>query len=326
MLLPISIYTEDRNMEKELLYKFFTGIATLEEKECIMRWMEVSPDNKAAFLKERKLYNAILLNAEPENTSVAGNKKQHGLHLGFVKFLRIAAMIVIAFGLGYFAQDRDDEGPVAMQTIAVPVGQCVNITLPDGSNIWLNAQTTIQYPVSFNKFERSIKLDGEAYFEVAKDKKRPFIVNTKECSVEVLGTKFNVDAYSSRDKFETVLMEGSVKVSMHNDPSETISLKPNNKVYRSNGKLLTQKIDNYERYRWKEGLICFQDEPFRLVMEDFEKFYGLKIIVNNQKVTKYLYTGKFKQTDGIDYALSLLQKNIHFTYQRDRENHVVYIN
>ena len=121
-------------------------------------------------------------------------------------------------------------------------------------------------------------------------------------------------------------MEGSVKVSMHNDPSETISLKPNNKVYRSNGKLLTQKIDNYERYRWKEGLICFQDEPFRLVMEDFEKFYGLKIIVNNQKVTKYLYTGKFKQTDGIDYALSLLQKNIHFTYQRDRENHVVYIN
>lgn len=135
MLLPISIYTEDRNMEKELLYKFFTGIATLEEKECIMRWMEVSPDNKAAFLKERKLYNAILLNAEPENTLVAGNKKQHGLHSGFVKFLRIAAMIVIAFGLGYFAQDRDDEGPVAMQTIAVPAGQCVNITLPDGSNI-----------------------------------------------------------------------------------------------------------------------------------------------------------------------------------------------
>ena len=133
-----------------------------------MRWMEVSPDNKAVFLKERKLYNAMLLNAEPENTSVVGNKKQHGLHSGFVKFLRIAAMIVIAFGLGYFAQDRDDEGPVAMQTITVPAGQCVNITLPDGSNIWLNAQTTIQYPVSFNKHERKIKLDGEAYFEVAK--------------------------------------------------------------------------------------------------------------------------------------------------------------
>lgn len=313
-------------MEKELLYKFFAGTATLEEKECIMRWMEVSPDNKAVFLNERKFYNAVLLNGEPDKIQDDKNKKQHRIHFRPVEFLRIAAMVLIAFGLGYFVHDRKADEPMAMQTIAVPAGQCVNLTLPDGSNIWLNAQTTIQYPVSFNKHERSIKLDGEAYFEVTKDKKRPFIVHTKECSVEVLGTKFNVDAYSSRHKFETVLMEGSVRVSMHHDPSETIFLKPHNKVYRSNGKLIMQKMDNYERYRWKEGLICFQDEPFEVVMEDFEKFYGLKIIVNNRKVTKYLYTGKFKQTDGIDYALSLLQKNIHFTYQRDRENHVVYIN
>lgn len=312
-------------MEKELLYKFFAGTATFEEKERIMLWMESAPDNKQLFLKKRKLYNAVLLNSEHAEIEQAV-KQQHWMHSGIMRFMRIAAMIVIAFGLGYFAQDWDTAGPVPMQTIAVPAGQCVNITLPDGSNIWLNAQTTIQYPISFNKCERMIKLDGEAYFEVAKDAKRPFIVNTKECRVEVLGTKFNVDAYSYRDKFETVLMEGAVKVSMLNNPSETISLKPDDKVYRSNGRLLTEKMNNFERYRWKEGLICFQNEPFNVVMEDFEKFYGLKIVVNNQKVTKYLYTGKFKQTDGIDYALSLLQKNIHFTYQRDRENHVVYIN
>lgn len=314
-------------MEKELLYKFFAGTATLEEKERIMQWMESVPENKQLFLKERKLYNAVLLNSEPVPVSDAGKRKQLRTPSVFVRFLRIAAMIVITFGLGYFTRiTREANRPVAMQTISVPAGQCVNLTLPDGSNIWLNAQTTIQYPVSFNSKERQVKLDGEAYFEVAKDTKRPFIVNTKECNVEVLGTKFNVDAYSSRDKFETVLMEGLVKVSLHNNPLETVLLKPNNKVYRSNGRLLTGKMDNYERYRWKEGLICFQDEPFRGVMEDFEKFYGVKIMVNNQKVTKYLYTGKFKQTDGLDYALGLLQKNIHFTYQRDRENHVVYIN
>lgn len=313
-------------MEKELLYKFFAGTATFEEKERIMLWMESAPDNKQFFLKERKLYNAVLLNSDHAEIEQAVKKQQHWMHSGIMRFVRIAAMIVLAFGLGYFAQDWDTDGHVPMQTIAVPAGQCVNITLPDGSNIWLNAQTTIQYPISFNKCERMIKLDGEAYFEVAKDAKRPFIVNTKECRVEVLGTKFNVDAYSYRDKFETVLMEGAVKVSMLNNPSETVSLKPDVKVYRSNGRLLTEKMNNFERYRWKEGLICFQNEPFNVVMEDFEKFYGLKIVVNNQKVTKYLYTGKFKQTDGIDYALSLLQKNIHFTYQRDRENHVVYIN
>ena len=313
-------------MEKELLHKFFAGTATLEEKEAIMHWMESDPGNKQFLLKERKLYNAVLLHGEDKQVQQQAGRQQYFLRRGVARFLRVAAMIVVAFGLGYFWQSEKTEGPIAMQTISVPVGQCVNVTLPDGSNIWLNAQTTIQYPVSFNKENRQVKLDGEAYFDVAKDSKRPFIVNTKECSVEVLGTKFNIDAYSSRDKFETVLMEGSVKVSMLDDPTQAVSLKPNNKVYRSNGKLLTQKVSNYERYRWKEGLICFVDEPFKVVMEDFEKFYGLTIVVNNQKVTQYLYTGKFKQTDGVDYALSLLQKNIHFTYQRDRENHIVYIN
>lgn len=313
-------------MEKELLHKFFAGTATLEEKEAIMHWMESDPGNKQFLLKERKLYNAVLLHGEDKQVQQQAGRQQYFLHRGIARFLRVAAMIVVAFGLGYFWQSEKTEGPIAMQTISVPAGQCVNVTLPDGSNIWLNAQTTIQYPVSFNKENRQVKLDGEAYFDVTKDSKRPFIVNTKECSVEVLGTKFNIDAYSSRDKFETVLMEGSVKVSMLDDPTQAVSLKPNNKVYRSNGKLLTQKVSNYERYRWKEGLICFVDEPFKVVMEDFEKFYGLTIVVNNQKVTQYLYTGKFKQTDGVDYALSLLQKNIHFTYQRDRENHIVYIN
>lgn len=313
-------------MEKELLHKFFAGTATLEEKEAIMHWMESDPGNKQFLLKERKLYNAVLLHGEDKQVQQQAGRQQYFLRRGIARFLRVAAMIVVAFGLGYFWQSEKTEGPIAMQTISVPAGQCVNVTLPDGSNIWLNAQTTIQYPVSFNKENRQVKLDGEAYFNVAKDSKRPFIVNTKECSVEVLGTKFNIDAYSSRDKFETVLMEGSVKVSMLDDPTQAVSLKPNNKVYRSNGKLLTQKVSNYERYRWKEGLICFVDEPFKVVMEDFEKFYGLTIVVNNQKVTQYLYTGKFKQTDGVDYALSLLQKNIHFTYQRDCENHIVYIN
>lgn len=313
-------------MEKELLHKFFAGAATLEEKEAIMHWMESDPGNKQFLLKERKLYNAVLLHGEDKQVQQQAGRQQYFLRRGVARFLRVAAMIVVAFGLGYFWQSEKTEGPIAMQTISVPAGQCVNVTLPDGSNIWLNAQTTIQYPVSFNKENRQVKLDGEAYFDVAKDSKRPFIVNTKECSVEVLGTKFNIDAYSSRDKFETVLMEGSVKVSMLDDPTQAVSLNPNNKVYRSNGKLLTQKVSNYERYRWKEGLICFVDEPFKVVMEDFEKFYGLTIVVNNHKVTQYLYTGKFKQTDGVDYALSLLQKNIHFTYQRDRENHIVYIN
>ena len=77
--------------------------------------------------------------------------------------------------------------------------------------------------------------------------------------------------------------------------------------------------------RWKEGLICFKNETFTFIMKDFEKYYGLTIQVKNKNVFKYVYTGKFRQTDGIDYALRVLQKDIKFTYQRDDENQIIYI-
>ena len=106
---------------------------------------------------------------------------------------------------------------LAMQTITVPAGQRVNLDLPDGSNVWLNAGTTMQYPVSFMTDKREVILDGEAYFEVAHNEKSPFVVHTSTLDVEVLGTKFNVEAYSARKIFETSLMEGRVKVKLPHD-------------------------------------------------------------------------------------------------------------
>lgn len=321
-------------MEKELLHTFFAGKATWEEKEALMQWMEENPENKRLFLNERKIYNAILLHGDEcpaqatgQIESSAGSMRP-GMRIRFVlRWIRVAAVFLLAFGLGYYVHiDERFALPPAMQTISVPAGQYVHIHLPDGSNIWLNAQTTIRYPVSFNRQERLVTLDGEAYFEVAKDASRPFIVHTKQCRIEVKGTKFNVDAYSSRSKFETALMEGAVQVSMLDDPARIVSLRPNQKVVYTRDRFWIEKVNDFERYRWKEGLLCFQDVPFGTLMEEFERFYGLTIVVNNRKVTQYLYTGKFKQTDGIEYALSLLQKSFHFSYRRDMENHVIYIN
>lgn len=220
---------------------------------------------------------------------------------------------------------QTEETPVALQTISVPAGQRINITLADGTNVWLNARTTIQYPVSFNAKERLVKLDGEAYFDVAKDKDKPFIVQTNKYNVEVLGTKFDVDSYSETEIFETTLMEGNVKISSLTDAAENLLLTPHNKAYLYNGKLRIKPVDDYSPYRWREGLICFKNETFASIMKDFEKYYGINIYITNQQVQKYLYTGKFRQTDGVDYALRVLQKDIKFTYERDDENHIIYI-
>ena len=219
---------------------------------------------------------------------------------------------------------QTEQTPIALQTITVPAGQRINITLADGTNVWLNARTTIQYPITFNEKERLVKLDGEAYFNVTKDKSKPFIVQTDNYNVEVLGTQFDVNAYSETGEFETTLMSGSVKVASASDSTQKI-LKPNNKVFLQDGKLHVTAVDDYNPYRWKEGLICFKNETFTSIMKDFEKYYGLTIQVKNKNVFKYVYTGKFRQTDGIDYALRVLQKDIKFTYQRDDENQIIYI-
>jgi ferric-dicitrate binding protein FerR (iron transport regulator) len=212
-----------------------------------------------------------------------------------------------------------------MQTINVPAGQYVNLSLPDGTQIWLNARTRIEYPISFNKKQRVVKLDGQAYFEVAHDDDVPFVVETSKGNVSVLGTKFDVMAYSDEDDFETTLMEGKVNVSLASNPTRSLILCSNTRSYLKDGNLVVSPIDNYDVYRWKEGLICFDKASFEEIMHDFEKIYGVKINIQNVGVGKYLYTGKFRFVDGIDYALRVLQRDIKFQYERNSENQIINI-
>lgn len=312
-------------MNKETLYRFFEGTASLEEEKQLRTWMETSSENERAFIKERKLFDAILLLGEYNKTD---KKKALLSRLSSLRteLIKIAAVIAVTLGIGYLYEQQTTAAElVAMQTIYVPAGQRINITLPDGTNVWLNARTTMQYPVTFNSDKRKVILEGEAYFDVASNKKVPFLVHTDLCDVEVTGTKFNVEAYADKNEFETTLMEGQVKVASNTSTSEVITLVPDSKAYLKDGKLKVVPVDDYNPYRWKDGLICFKNESFASIMKEFEKYYGISIHVNNRKVQKYFYTGKFRQTDGIDYALRVLQKDIRFGYQRDDENHLIFI-
>jgi len=313
-------------MNKETLYKFFEGNASFEEEVAVKQWMEESSENRQSFLKERKLFDAMLLLGN-EKVIKAG-KKRYPINLSSLRteLIKIAAVIAITLGGSYlYHQYSFEKELMATNTISVPAGQRINITLIDGTNVWLNARTSLTYPVKFSKKNRQVILDGEAYFEVAKDKTKPFIVQTNKYNVEVLGTKFDVNAYSETGEFETTLMSGSVRVASTSDPAQKLTLKPNNKVYLQDGQLHVSVVDDFNPYRWKEGLICFKNESFTSIMKDFEKYYGLTIQVRNKEVLKYVYTGKFRQTDGIDYALRVLQKDIKFDYQRDDENQIIYI-
>ena len=121
-------------------------------------------------------------------------------------------------------------------------------------------------------------------------------------------------------------MEGSVRVASRIGLGDTLMLKPDSKAcLPKDGRLKVIPVDDYNPYRWKEGLICFRNESFLSIMSDLEKYFGVSIVVENKNVLKYYFTGKFRQADGIDYALRVLQRDIRFKYERDDENQIIYI-
>lgn len=312
-------------MDKDLLYRFFEGYASVEEMKSIKEWAEASEENRKLLRRERKLFNAIILSGRMEGQATPQRKKTKYI---FREFLKIASVVAITIGItaALFSIGKDkDVATVAMQTITVPAGQRVNLDLPDGTNVWLNAGTKMQYPVSFMKEKREVILDGEAYFEVAHNEKCPFIVRTHAMDVEVLGTKFNVEAYSKHNRFETSLMQGKVRVKLPGNDKAVINLQPHCKTTLVDGKMVVSPIDNYNVYRWKEGLYCFKNKPFARIMEDLERYYDLKIQLDKKSIENVILTGKFRISDGLDYALRVLQKDVAFTYRRDKDNDVIYI-
>lgn len=320
-------------MDFKLLYKFFEGLTTQEEDETIRQWVTDSPENEKRFFEERKIFDAVVLNTtEPDikeniesQSVVSGNHPRISTY--FRELIKIAAIVAITLlsSWYYFIHINKSNKLVAMQTISVPAGQRLNIVLPDGTDVWLNAKTTIKYPVSFNEKERLILLDGQAYFDVAKDKEVPFLVKTRDGIIQALGTKFDVMAYPDSHSFETVLMEGKVKVRTVCDSLQSIILTPGNKAYLKNGKLETAYVDDFSAYEWKDGLISFKNESFAQIMKSFEKVYDVRIVIENPKVGNLIYTGKFRVIDGVDYALRVLQKDVKFKYERDTEKHIVHI-
>lgn len=314
-------------MNRKLLYKFFDGTASTKEKEDIKMWLESAQDNRDELLNERAFYDALVLSGQEDSVPlVQSRQKRRIYHVVFVEFLKIAAVILFVAGIGfYFHQNEMGKKEQAINTLIIPAGQRANLILPDGTNVWLNARTQIKYPAVFSDSRREVELIGEAYFEVTHSDNIPFIVHTRDCDVEVLGTKFNVEAYGETPFFSTALMEGSVKVIQRDMPENSITLTPHQKVNLENGILITSSIEDYDPYRWREGLICFKNEGFMDLMKRFEKCYGIDIIVENEQLSKHVFSGKFRISDGIDNALRVLQKEARYNFTRSKDDSVIYI-
>lgn len=303
-------------MQRELLHKYFRGGTSPEEEKLIMDWADASPDNYHQYLEERKKWNALLLHlhiGQKKNTTPAKEKS-----FNLWKIAGIAASIALLVALSWIQFGMKAEQTAGLQSVLVPAGQRVQLVLEDGTKVWLNSKTIFSYPTSFGNKSREVQLEGEGFFEVAHDTKKPFIVKTDNYNIRVLGTTFDVRAYGKDDsKFETCLLNGSVHVSSNRNASETITLAPKEKVIEINGKLEKKELGSLDRFRWKDGLICIDDIPFDQLMKLFEDYFDTRVIIKSNTVSDYKCTGKFRQSDGMQYALRVIQKDLKFNFSQD---------
>ncbi len=321
-------------MDKELLYRYFEGNVSPEELHQIREWQEASASNRDTMRRERKLFNALMLAGSPyqtgaDDSATEGSRDEsagsHNHTLGIL--LKVAACVAVLMGLGaayLWVGGNHSANQLAYQTVSVPSGQRVELMLPDSTHVWVNANTTLRYPLAFGKERREVELDGEACFEVRHDSRCPFVVHTSQMDVQDIGTKFNVEAYSGNGYQETSILEGKVVVAMAGT-EKNLELDAGKKLIMSQGKASIESINDPDKYRWTEGLYCFSNKPVAEIMKDFEKYYGLRIVVDNRKLSRMVLSGKFRIAEGLDYALSVLQAEVAFKYHRSSDSSTIFI-
>ena len=318
-------------LNEEILAKFLMGECTEDELREVNAWLEGSGENARELFRLEEIYHLGRLGDTSNTQDIEKAEKRLFKRLEqektkqykvrrMVGWMRYAAVFVGFFLLGTF-------GYLFYQTYSQPEtllavtthDKIKELKLPDGTKVWLNSESTLSYRSDFGRRDRDVELDGEAYFEVAKNKEIPFYVNTETNQVRVVGTHFNVCAYKGSNEFETTLVEGIVDIYAYDNERPLTRLTKNEFFGSYQGKYKKAVLPSYDYLRWREGLYCFDDSPFSCILTKLEKYYNVKITVENPKVLNYRCTGKFKEQDGIEHILKVIQKDHPFTYSISEE-------
>jgi transmembrane sensor len=268
--------------------------------------------------------NSISQN-KPNHTDIApgGNKAKLTLSNGSIITLDGAKNGQIARQkTGIVNKDKDGEvvyqsndnqavaNVTELNTITTPRGGQYTVVLPDGSKVWLNAASSLKFPVAFTGPERNVELTGEAYFEVAKNKQKPFKVSVNGATVEVLGTHFNIMAYSDEAKLRTTLLEGSVKISKGDKDG---LLKPGMQadIDKQNNIKITE-ADTEQAMAWKNGYFKFSRDNIQTIMRQLSRWYDIDVVYDGS-IPNDEFVGKIRRNANVSEVLRVLElNNVHF--------------
>ncbi|RNL90104.1 FecR family protein [Sinomicrobium pectinilyticum] len=219
-----------------------------------------------------------------------------------------------------YKETQQSATELAYNELTVPYGKTFELVLSDGSHIYLNAGSMLRYPVQFLPGQpRDVFLDGEAFFEVAKDNTRPFTVVTDEMNTRVYGTKFNVTSYKNEGNTYTVLAEGSVGVYKPEDKANEKTIQkivPGQKANFENQKIVVEDINVYKYTAWTSGELYFLNDRFDIILRKLERHYNVKINNTYKASEKEQLTSSFKEGDSLELVLGILKKLQPFNYER----------
>ena len=315
----------------DLLYKYFSGNITFEERKTLfgilgkdesLRNEFAKIQNTVAFQSLLKMQGDDALAESKLAELKKGIKKERIGHLvlSSLKYAAIIALMVMTWVVSkdHFKGSLGD----AYTWIEAPKGQRVSITLSDGTIVALNPSSKLKVPNVFEGDERTVELLGEGFFKVAHNEKAPFTVKTENYNVQVLGTEFNVFAYPHSGIFETDLIRGSVYVYQRDHIDAGIRLAQNEKAKIVAGRLTKVRSNFAQKHLLDDGIYEFSGISLGVLLKRLELWYGVTIQVDDPRICEQNYTGKLRQSDDVSVILKAISVVGKFHYRKVSDNKI----
>jgi len=310
-------------MDQEKIIEYVSGnISDESEKAKIRDWINHNSENKQSFIQ---LKNAFALSRKSRGATDTDQEylklKSQNLFREKVlipELIKYAAVIFLTIGLTWVVQKNFHNHffeKAQMNEVICPAGQISELILSDGTKVWLNAGSRILYPSFFSKQNRSVHLEGEAFFEVKKDKGNPFLVETDMVKIEVLGTSFNVDAYAENKFVKTTLVEGKVEI-QDKTGGKIADMEPGQIAQYdiTSQKIYLSEVDTRFYSSWKEGKMTFLNEPLDEITAKLERWYNVKFTFASEDIKTFRYSGTFLKYKPLEQILNIIKISSTINY------------
>lgn len=334
---PVSNTTQQMKITPEIITRYHLGQCSPEEKRVVELWLDTGIGEDIdlnttlpAETEERsgKIIRQSLKKKLEESKDAELNARE-ALPLWKTASRYAAAVVVLtAFaGLYFFSQGKwpinaGDSAVVnrSFKTVTAPAGRKARFALPDGSQVQLNGGSTLAFAENFLEGTREVKLEGEAYFDVARREDLPFIIHTPSSRTEVLGTEFNLVEYTGAGKARLTVTEGKVRFSALKGTSQVAILTVGQQAIADTvGKVITSSADNSETLAWMHNTLAFDNEQFPEVARKIERWFGVKVTINREGLRTQRYTGSYENPD-LKSLLNSLSHVLDFQYTIEKGN------